>query len=113
MAMPATFQLFKSDDNQFYFHFLDHEGELILMSGDYEKKEEAEQAIKDVKVGSLTANQIAAGKVPDGDTFFVIKDTRGDILVKSVLYNSPMIFDNALHTVKDNACVAEVNDLTA
>lgn len=110
--MPATFELRKNSDDQFYFHFLDSNGELILMSGDYPNKEEAEQAIKDVKVGSLTANQIAAGKVPAGETFFVIKDTTGDILVKSVLFDSRMVFDNALHTVKDNACVADVSDLT-
>jgi uncharacterized protein YegP (UPF0339 family) len=110
--MPASFQIKKNDDDQFYFHFVDSNGELVLMSGDYPQKAEAEQAIRDVKVGSLTANQIAAGKVSDGDTFFVIKDTAGEILVKSVLFDSRMVFDNALHTVKDNACVAEVSDLT-
>ena len=83
-----------------------------MMSGDYPDKDQAEQAIKDVKVGSLMSEQIAAGKVPDGDIFFVIKDTTGDILVKSVLFNSRMVFDNALHAVKDNACVAEITDLT-
>lgn len=109
--MPAIFEL-KSNDDQFYFHFLDGKGELILMSGEFEKKEDAEQAIKDVRVGSLMSNQIAAGKVPKGDSFFVIKDTAGDILVKSVLFNSQMVFDNALHAVKDNACIAEISDLT-
>ena len=110
--MPAIFELKKNSDDQFYFHFLNANGELILMSGEYPEKEAAEQAIKDVKVGSLTANQLAAGKVPDGETFFVIKDTAGDVLAKSVLYDSRMVFDNALHTVKDNACVAEICDLT-
>lgn len=110
--MPATFELKSNDDGQFYFHFLDDRGELLMMSGDYPDKDQAEQAIKDVKVGSLMSEQIAAGKVPDGDIFFVIKDTTGDILVKSVLFNSRMVFDNALHAVKDNACVAEITDLT-
>lgn len=110
--MPGIFELRKNADEQFYFHFVDTAGELLMMSGDYEDKAELEQAIKAVKVGSLTANQIAAGKVPAGDTFFVIKDTAGDILAKSILFDSRMLFDSALHTVKDNACVAEVNDLT-
>jgi uncharacterized protein YegP (UPF0339 family) len=110
--MPATFELKTNDDNQYFFNFLNSKGELILMSGDYGDKEEAMQAIREVRTGSLMSNQIAAGKVPDGDTFFVIKDTAGSIIVKSVLYNSAMVFDNALHTVKDNACVAEIVDLT-
>jgi hypothetical protein len=37
----------------------------------------------------------------------------GQILAKSVLFSSTMLFDNALHTVKDNACIAEINDMTA
>lgn len=110
--MPPTFELRKNEDNQYYFNFLDNDGELVLMSGEYDDKSQAEQAIKDVKVGSLTANQLAAGKVPAGETFFVIKDTSGEILVKSVLFDSRMVFDNTLHMVKDSACVAAVNDLT-
>ena len=110
--MPATFELKTNEENQYIFHFLNTKGELILMSGDYGNKEEAMQAIKEVRVGSLMSNQIAASKVPEGDTFFVIKDSAGAIIVKSVLYNSAMVFDNALHTVKDNACVAEIVDLT-
>jgi uncharacterized protein YegP (UPF0339 family) len=112
MAMAAIFELKSNDDNEYFFHFLNGKGELILMSGEYPDKEQAEQAIKDVRVGSLMSEQIAAGKVPDGDTFFVIKNAAGDILVKSILYGDQMVFDNALHTVKDNACVAEINDLT-
>ena len=44
--------------------------------------------------------------------FFVIKDKDGGVLVKSNLYTSSMKFDNALHLVKDNACIAEIKDLT-
>lgn len=110
--MSASFELKSNNDGQYYFHFLDGEGELLMMSGEYPDKQQAEQAIQDVKVGSLMSNQIAAGAVPDGNTFFVIKDTSGDVLVKSVLFESRMIFDNALHMVKDSACIAEINDLT-
>ena len=110
--MPATFELKSNSNNLYYFHFLNSDGDLLMMSGDYPNKEEVQQAIKDVRVGSLMSNQIAAGKVPDGDSFFVIKNKSGEILVKSILFDSEMVFDNALHTVKDNACVAGINDLT-
>ena len=111
--MPATFLLKKNDDNDYFFNFVNGSGELLLISGDYGNKAEAEQAIKDVQVGSLVSEQIAAGKVAEGDLFFVIKDNTGDILVKSVLFDSRMTFDNALHAVKDNACIAEIQDQTA
>jgi uncharacterized protein YegP (UPF0339 family) len=110
--MPASFELKSNNDGYYFFHFLDDTGAMLLMSGEYEDKSDAEQAIKDVKVGSLMSEQIAAGKVPAGDSFFVIKDKTGDILVKSILFDNQMVFDNALHTVKDNACVAAISDLT-
>jgi uncharacterized protein YegP (UPF0339 family) len=110
--MPATFELKTNDENQYVFNFLNSEGELIMMSGDYDNKTAAMQAIKEVRTGSLMSNQIAAGKVPAGDTFFVIKDAAGAIIFKSILFQSTMVFDNALHSVKDSACIAEVVDLT-
>jgi uncharacterized protein YegP (UPF0339 family) len=86
---------------------------MLLLSGDYPNKAAAEQGIKDVKLGSLMGHQIAAGKTPAGETFFVIKDTHGQIIAKSALFADQMLFDNALHAVKDNACIAGISDLTA
>jgi uncharacterized protein YegP (UPF0339 family) len=110
--MPAVFELKSNDDGQYIFHFINGKGEMLMMSGEYQDKAEAEQAIKDVKVGSLMSEQIAASRVPDGETFFVIKDGSGQILAKSILFDSRMVFDNALHAVKDSACIAEINDLS-
>lgn len=109
--MPATFRL-QRNDQSFFFHLLDGHGDVLLMSGEFASREDAERAIRDVRVGSLMSNQIAAGKVPAGETFFVIKDDTGAIIAKSVLFASRMVFDNALHAVKDSACVAEISDLT-
>ncbi len=110
--MPATFELKSNDNNAFYFDYVDKNDDIILMSGDYPNKDDAEKAIGDVRVGSLMSHQLAAGKANDGKSFFVIKDAGGDVLVKSILFASQMLFDNALHSVKDNACVAEIKDLT-
>ncbi|MEJ2141969.1 MAG: YegP family protein [Gammaproteobacteria bacterium] len=110
--MPASFELKTNENDHFYFNLLDSDGGLLMMSGEYPEKEAAEQAIKDVQVGSLMSDQIAAGQVDGGNTFFVIKDQAGDVLVKSILFNSRMLFDSALHTVKDNTCIAEVVDHT-
>jgi uncharacterized protein YegP (UPF0339 family) len=110
--MVSSFVLKQNEDGEIYFNFLDNEGEIILISGGYADKASAEEAIKDLKVNSLMSQQLAAGKTKDGAQFFVIKGTDGDILVKSALYTSTMVMDNALHCVKDNVCVAEVTDLT-
>lgn len=110
--VAAKFELKSNENGEYFFHFLDGTGNLLLMSGDYPEKTRAEQAIKDVRVGSLMSEQIVAGKVPEGNSFFLIKNAAGDTLVKSILFDNEMIFNNALHTVKDHACVAEITDLT-
>ena len=110
--MPATFELKCNDDDLFYFEFVSSNDELLLMSGAYEVKQDAEQAIKDVQLGSMVSEQIAAGQTKEGGNFFIIKDSGGDVLVKSILFDSRMLFDNALHAVRDNACIAEIRDLT-
>lgn len=109
--MPAIFELKTNSESQYYFNFLNSNNELILMSGEYPQKDAAEKAISDVRVGSLMGHQIAAGE-HEGQSFFVIKDGTGNILVKSILFESQMVFDNALHSVKENACIAEIKDLT-
>ena len=109
-SASSCFILNKSEDGDIYFNFLNSEGDIVLISGFYDEKSMAEEAIDDVKKNSLISQQLAAGRTKDGGQFFVIKGSNGDILVKSALYTSQMVMDNALHCVKDNACVAEVID---
>lgn len=109
--MPSRFLIKQTENKEFYFNFVDSKDELILISGNYPDKSSLDEAIKDVKVNSLMSQQLAAGKTADGGQFFVIKGTDGNVLVKSVLYTSQMLMDNALHCVKDNACIAESEDL--
>jgi len=111
--MASSFVLKQNDDGEIYFNFLNSDGEVILISGEYPDRNTAEEAIKDVKLNSLMSQQLAAGKTRDGEQFFVIKGSMGDILVKSALFTSQMVMDNALHCVKDNVCVAEVKDMTS
>ncbi len=108
--MTAIFQITK-DEELYSFNLLDDSGEKLLLGGEFDSRDGAEKAIKDVRVGTLMSQQIAAGKVASGEMFFVIKDSSGQIIAKSLLYANQMAFDAALHNVKDNACVAEISEL--
>ena len=110
--MPALFTISQDTNEEFFFNFLDSDNETILISGSYPDKSSAEAAIKDVQLNSLMSQQLAGGKTPNGEMFFVIKGSDGNVLVKSILFTNQMKMDNALHCVKDNACVAETADLT-
>lgn len=106
--MAAAFQVSSIEDGLFQFSFVNGKGEQVLISPEFENQSTAEEAIQAVRVGSLMSQQIAKGKTPDGEWFFMIRDSHGQVVAKSVLFSSEMIFDNALHNVRENACIAEI-----
>ena len=106
--MPAIFKVLPSEENKYAFELIGSKGDVLLVSADFESRELAEKAIQDVRVGSLMSQQIAKAQTPSGGHFFMIKDNAGTPLVKSMLYDDEMLFNNALHTVRDIACIAEI-----
>lgn len=109
--MALSFELKTKGDSDFYFDTLDGKGELLLMSAEFDSRTAAEQAIQEVRVGSMMSQNIAVGDA-QGKKFFIIKNQAGQVLVKSVLFESEMVFNNALHAVRDGACIAKINDCT-
>ena len=106
--MAAAFQISTVEDGFFQFSFVNDGGDSVLVSPEFENRELVEKAIQDVRVGSLMSQQIAKGKTPAGEWFFLIKDSSGKVIAKSILFDNEMIFDNALHNVRENACIAEM-----
>ena len=81
--MAATFELKTTDDSAYQFDFFNGKGEKLMESAPFASKALAEQAIKDVRVGSMMSEMIAVGSGPNGEKYFVIKNQAGDVLVRS------------------------------
>ncbi|GAB2190380.1 DUF1508 domain-containing protein [Sessilibacter sp. MAH2] len=111
--MAATFELKSTEDSGYQFELLNSNGEVLLISAEFEEKTTAEQAIQDVRVGSMMSEMISVGSGPAGEKFFIIKNKAGQPLVKSQLFADEMMFNNVLHSVRDSACIAAVQDLSA
>jgi len=115
MALSFELKAVKKSGDQerssFYFDTLDSKGELLLSSAEFGSKEELERAVQDVRVGSMMSQNISVGE-SSGKKFFVIKNQAGHSLVKSILFESELIFNNALHSVREGACIAEIYDKT-
>lgn len=108
ISMAIRFEIKSNEQQEFSFHLLNDANEVLLMSALYPDQSSLEDCIKQVRVGTLMGHLIAAGKTPGGETFFVIKNDKGQVIAKSGLYANQMEFDNALHSVKDNACIAAI-----
>ena len=105
--MGAKFYVSTVADGYYQFNYCNGRGENVLTSPEFESQAMAEKAIQDVRVGSLMSQNIAKGQTPAGEFFFLIKDGNGEVVARSALFNNEMLFDNALHNVRENACVAE------
>jgi uncharacterized protein YegP (UPF0339 family) len=109
--MGLAFEIKINRENVFYFDTIDGKGKLLLISAEFPSREDVERAIQEVRVGSMMSQNISVGDA-DGKKFFVIKNQAGEILVKSILFDSDLVFNNALHSVREGACIAELNDKT-
>jgi len=106
--MSAMFKVFTVEEGRYQFEYLNGNGELMLVSPKFDTKEVAEKVIQDVRVGSMMSEQIASSKTASGEFFFIIKDREGIAVAKSVLFDDEMTFNNGLHSVRDNACIADI-----
>lgn len=104
----SAFQVSTVEDGYYQFAYINSQGDSVLTSPEFETQDMVEKAIQDVRVGSLMSQQIAKGKTPEGDFFFLIRDSNGAVVAKSRLFQTEMTFDNALHNVRENACVAGI-----
>lgn len=105
--MPAIFKL-SQINNQYQFEYVNGQGEVLLTSPLFNSQAEAETAIQSVRVGSLMSQQIGKSNTPTGDYMFMISDSSGVPVARSVPFSNEMQFNNALHNVRSDACIADV-----
>ena len=110
--MSARFLMTSDETNRFFVNLVDAKGELLLIGGTYSGRDEAEAAVKRNTRRYTHEQSNRRQQNPSGDTFSILKPQRPGHR-QSQLFTSAMAFDNALHQVKDNTCIAELDDLTA
>ena len=104
----SNFHIKQNTNNACYFQFFDQNNELVLLSDYYPDKLSVKQAIQDLRLKSLMDQYFIQAETDDGEIYFMIKNSNGDVLVKSVLYTSEKMMNEALQFVKDNACRANM-----
>jgi len=107
--MPGIFKVVPEDEGFFQFEYINPKGELLMTSPAFEGKDMLDKAIQDTRVGSMMSQLITKGQTADGNMFFMIKDSNGLPVARSILFNDEMQFNHALHTVRDDACIAAVD----
>ncbi len=111
--MAAKFEIKTAASGQFHFNLKAGNGEVILSSEQYKEIASAKAGIESVKVNSADDARFERKEAKDGSPFFVLKAANGQTIGKSEMYKSTASMENGIASVKKNAPIAVVVDLTA
>ena len=109
------FEIFKSDKSgKFYFRLKAGNGEIILQSEAYEQKAGVQNGVNSVINHAQEDSNFERKVAKDGQDYFVLKASNGQVIGKSEMYKSKAGMENGIASVKKNASTGSVvKDLTA
>ena len=111
-TMAAKFDLKQGGSGQFMFNLKAGNGEVILTSELYKQKQSAIAGIDSVKANAGDDTRYERKTAKNGQPFFVLTATNGEIIGKSEMYSSVSAMENGIQSVKKNGPVAEIEDST-
>lgn len=111
--MSKQFEIFLGTNNQYYFRLRAANNETILASEGYTTKENCRKGISSVKVNATTDFNYARLVARNSQFYFNLKSAHnGQVIGTSEMYTSEQGRENGIESVKRNAPIAEVADLT-
>ena len=112
MALPnPKFQLYPSG-NEYRFRLKAKNGQNILASEGYTSKASCQNGIQSVKVNAPIDSRYDRKTASNGQFYFNLKAGNGEIIGTSEMYTTEAARENGIASVKTNAPIAPVEDLT-
>lgn len=108
----SKFAIFKGTNGNYYFHLKADNGEIVLSSEGYLAKSSCQNGIDSVKDNSRYYSQYEKKTSSNGQYYFVLKASNGQVIGTSEMYGSSSGRDNGIEVVKREAPSAWVEDLT-
>ena len=111
MSNPK-YQIFKGENNQYYFRLRAENGEIILASEGYVAKDGCENGIESVKENAPQDERYRREGSEDEQYYFNLVAANGEIIGTSEMYTTEQARDNGIEAVKRVAPDASVEDTT-
>jgi uncharacterized protein len=108
----AKFEITKRTNGEFQFNLKAGNGQIILTSEGYTTKTACENGIQSVKNNAPTDSRYERKTSSNDKFFFNLKATNGQIIGTSQMYTSEQGRENGIDSVKTNAPIAPVQDLS-
>jgi uncharacterized protein len=110
--MAGKFELKKATNGQFHFNLKAGNGEVILSSGMYKAKADAENGIASVQKNAADEARFERKTSAKGEPYFVLSAANGEVVGRSEMYASAASMEGGIASVKKNAADAKVVDLS-
>src|SRR5579862_4488511 len=101
-TMAAKFELKQVGSGQFMFNLKEENGEVILTSELYKEKRSAIAGIDSVKANAGDDTRYERKTATNGQAFFVLTATNGEIICTSEMHSSDSAMENGIRSVKEN-----------
>ncbi len=111
--MAGKFELKVSKNGKYFFNLLAGNGQIILSGEMYESKTAAESGIESVQKNSGDDARYERLTSANGDPYFTLKASNGQVIGKSEMYSSASSMENGIESVKANAAGAPIVEAQA
>lgn len=108
----SRFEIYKDKRGEFRFRLKSGNGQTILASEGYTRKEGCTNGIRSVKNNAIWDNKYVRKNSSNGMNYFVLLASNGQVIGMSELYSSRAGLENGIYAVKKNAPISEVVDLS-
>ncbi len=106
------FEIYKGQDDHFYFRLLATNGQNILSSQGYTTKAKCQNGIESVKSNALDAAHFEVREAADGRYYFILLAVNKQVIGTSQMYANKRNCEEGIQSVQHNAPHAPVEDAT-
>ena len=110
--MTARFEITKASNGEFFFKLLNDDGKTLLRSEGYNAKASCTNGIESVRKNASEDKRYDQKQASDGRPYFNLKASNGQIIGTSPMFADADAVVAAMATVKSDAAVADVTDLS-
>ena len=104
----GKFEIYNDAKGGYRFRLKANNGQVILASQGYKEKPGCTNGIESVKKNSKDSARFETQQSKDGDWYFNLKSTNGQVIGTSQMYSSESAMQNGIESVGNNAPDAEV-----
>lgn len=109
--MTPEFEVFKGNDDQYYFRLRAANNEIVLSSEGYVSKDGCLNGIKSVKSNAPLIDHYQKKKSSDNQYYFLLMAANGKLIGNSEMYTTEAARDHGIDVVHDVAPEADVEIL--